>query len=109
MPSIRYAMPYSRGRSESKVWVAVSRVMGVLPFHRRPGPPFCDSRLRPAAIVQRQPDNKGDAMRTTRAHARAAAAALLVFSGAAALAQDAPCAHRGDLDTMYCDANRDLV
>lgn len=32
----------------------------------------------------------------------------LVFVGAAALAAD-PCAHRGKLDALYCDENRDLV
>lgn len=41
---------------------------------------------------------------------RAAAAAALVFGTHAAYAADAEsCANRGDLDEMYCDANKDLV
>ena len=41
---------------------------------------------------------------------RAAAAATLVFGVHAAYAADADnCSNRGDLDQMYCDANKDLV
>jgi phosphonate transport system substrate-binding protein len=41
---------------------------------------------------------------------RAAAAATLIFGFQAAQAADAQsCANRGDLDDMYCDANKDLV
>lgn len=45
----------------------------------------------------------------TKGCLRATAFAMLMALGAAAQAQTAACANRGDLDTMYCDANRDLV
>lgn len=40
---------------------------------------------------------------------QAAAVTALIFGSYAAQAADAACSNRGDLDNMYCDANKDLV
>ncbi|MEP7276505.1 MAG: phosphate/phosphite/phosphonate ABC transporter substrate-binding protein, partial [Betaproteobacteria bacterium] len=45
---------------------------------------------------------------TTRFAALTACLAALLASAAPAFAADA-CTNRGELDTMYCDANKDLV
>ena len=42
-------------------------------------------------------------------HARTLLALVLGLAGSIAAAQSGDCTHRGQLDTMYCDENKDLV
>jgi phosphonate transport system substrate-binding protein len=71
----------------------------------RTPPRGCDGIIA-AATVARQVGKR--IMRATMLAALAALSTIAVFAAGSASAQDA-CKHRGQLDTLYCDENEDLV